>query len=197
MATILRRIPFDKDLLPLVQDFDCAAEYPPKFWEDEINEWIRLDPTAEDGALFYSAKGTNVWLYANEDAAIVGYGAICQSNWPDPAVIQQLPKLKRVPISLIPAVGIDKRFQGGLEGAEAADRYSTKIMNHLVFWASKHTERQNFLGLYVHPANEKAIKLYRRMQFRPFKQKYWHEKAGVDYVSMILRLTDYPFQPEA
>jgi ribosomal protein S18 acetylase RimI-like enzyme len=197
MATILKRISFDKDLIPLVHDFDCAPEYPPTFWEEEINEWIRLDPSAKDGALYYLAKGTEVWLYANEDDDIVGYGSLCNSNWPDPAVVQQVPKLKRVPISLIPAVGIDRRFQGGPEGAETAERYSTKIMNHLVFAARRHTDRQSFLGLYVHPANEKAIKLYRRMQFGPFTQKYRHEKAGVDYVSMILRLADYPFQSEA
>ncbi len=101
-------------------------------------------------------------------------------------------KLKRVPISLIPAVGISQRFQGGPQGAESAEKYSTKIMNHLVFEARKHTERQPFLGLYVHTQNEKAIRLYRRMRFRDFSQKYSHAKAGVEYQSMILRLADYP-----
>ena len=194
MPTILRTIPFDADLLPLVYDFDCAETEPPAFWEEEINEWIRQDPTEGDGALFWldQGKGTQVWLYADGHDAIVGYGALCPSRWPNPAVVVAVPKLKKIPITLIPAVGIDRRFQRGPEGAERAERYSTKIMNHLVFEARKHADRQGWLGLYVHPRNEKAIRLYRRMQFRDFSQKYPHAKAGVEYPSMILRLADYP-----
>jgi hypothetical protein len=38
MPTILKKVPFDADLLPLVHDFDCAEKDPPEFWEEEINE---------------------------------------------------------------------------------------------------------------------------------------------------------------
>jgi len=192
MPTILKTIAFEEGFLPLVADFDCAEGVPATFWEDEINEWIRMDPAAEDGALFWMTQGTEVWLYLTAEDEVVGYGSLCQSNWPDPAVIEKVKKVKRVPISLIPAVGINRRFQGGPEGAAKSQKYSTKIMNHLVFEARKHAERQPFLGLYVDPRNERAIRLYRRMQFQDFAQKYRHEKAGVDYPSMILKLADYP-----
>ena len=194
MATVLNVVDFAEDLLPLVEDFNCAEEEPPKFWEDEINEWIRQDPASGDGARYYLAQGsgTQVWLYVDGGDEVVGYGSLCPSKWPDPEAVGNVKKLPRVPINLIPAVGIDRRFQGGPEGAEKAEKYSTKIMNHLVFEARKHGGRQPFLGLYVHPDNEKAIRLYRRMQFRPFSQVYKHKKAGVDYPSMILKLAEYP-----
>src|SRR5262245_45145566 len=129
MPTILHKIPFKQELLPLVADFNCAAGDTPEFWEDEINQWIRLDPASKDGGLYWMTKGTEVWLYTDEHDEVIGYGSLCASKWPDPAVVAQVPKLPRVPISLIPAVGIDRRFQGGPQGAEASERYATKIID--------------------------------------------------------------------
>jgi len=196
MATILKKIPFDAELLPLVSDFNCSEEEPAKLWEEEINDWIRMEPATEDGALFWMGKGTQVWLYVNEEDEVVGYGSLCESRWPDPAVVEKVPKIKRVPISLIPAVGLDRRFQKKPDGAEREERYSTKILRHLIREARRHVNRQPFLGLYVHPQNEKAIRLYQREHFENFAQKYWHEKAGLDYVSMILKLVGEPSTEE-
>ncbi|MGH7169431.1 MAG: GNAT family N-acetyltransferase [Gemmataceae bacterium] len=196
MTTILKKIPFDAELLPLVSDFNCAEAEPAKFWEEEINDWIRMDAATGDGALFWMRKGTQVWLYANEKDEIVGYGSLCESRWPDPAIVEKVPKIKRVPISLIPAVGLDRRFRGGPEGAEREERYSTKILRHLIHEARRHANRQPFLGLYVHPQNDRAIRLYRREHFEDFSQKYWHAKAGVEYTSMILKLMGYPSTEE-
>lgn len=192
MTTILKKSPFDGELLPLVSDFNCAEAEPAKFWEEEINDWIRMDPAAGDGALFWMRKGTQVWLYANEVDEVVGYGSLCESRWPDPAVVEKVLKIKRVPISLIPAVGLDRRFQRGPDGTEREERYSMKILRHLIREACRHANRQPFLGLYVHPHNEKAIRLYRREHFEDFSQKYRHEEAGVEYLSMILKLMGYP-----
>ncbi|MGH7223300.1 MAG: hypothetical protein ACRELF_08735, partial [Gemmataceae bacterium] len=60
----------------------------------------------------------------------------------------------------------------------------------------RHANRQPFLGLYVHPQNDRAIRLYRREHFEDFSQKYWHAKAGVEYTSMILKLMGYPSTEE-
>ncbi len=80
MPTILKAIPFDEGLLPLVEDFNCTKSSPPAFWEEEINEWIGMDPATGDGARFWITRGTQVWLYANEDDEVVGYGSLCQSK---------------------------------------------------------------------------------------------------------------------
>src|SRR5262245_57284908 len=180
MPTILNTIAFKQELLPLVAGFDCAQVDPPEFWEAEINQWIKLDPASGDGALYWLAKGTDVWLYTNERDEVVGYGSLCGSKWPDPAVVKRVPKLPRVPISLIPAVGVDRRFQSSPAGAEPAERYAVKIMNHLIFEARQHAELQPFLGLYVHPRNEKAIRFYRRFGFVDFAQTHRHAHAGVE-----------------
>jgi hypothetical protein len=51
-------------------------------------------------------------------------------------------------------------------------------MNHMILEARKNTERQPFLGLYLHPQNEKAIRLDRRMHFEDFPQKCRNDRAG-------------------
>jgi hypothetical protein len=128
------------------------------------------------------------WLYVDEHDAVVGDGFLCPSRWLDPGVVEAIPKLKRVPIRLIPAVGIKRRYQGRQEGAERSQRYSTKIMNYLVFEANKHTDRQPFVGLHVHPRNDKAIDLCRRLHFEDIaRPKYPHPKAGVENAAMILK----------
>jgi ribosomal protein S18 acetylase RimI-like enzyme len=198
MSTVVKKIPFEADLLPLVQGFDCSEVYPPKFWEQEINEWIQMEPEEGDGALYWLAqgRGTQIWLYANDNNEVIGYGSLCPSRWPDPSVIEQAPKIKKIPISLIPAVGINRRFQGGPDGVEKGQKYSRKIMNHLVHEARKHLDRWPFLGLYVHPQNEKAIRLYLTIGFQSFSQKCHVVKAGLDYPSMILKLAEYPHVEE-
>jgi len=196
MATILHADPFDEDLLPLVMDFDCSEKEPPEFWEEEINEWIRADPATEDGAIFWMRKGTQVWLYTDEHHDLVGYGSLCISPWPDKTILRQVPRLKSVPINMIPAVGINRRFRGGPAGAERDQRYSTLIMKHLIYEAAKHTDRQPFIGLHVHPQNVKAIALYRRMNFEDFPKVYNHHLAGVGYPAMILKISAFPFSPE-
>lgn len=190
MATVLEVIEFDEELLAAVAAFDCTSGVSTEYWEREINDWIRMEADKGDGALYWMGKGTQVWLYANEDHDVVGYGSLCPTNWPDPAVEEGWhKKLPRKPISLIPAVGIDQRFQGGPKGAEKAERYSTKIMNHLIHQARQYEERLPFLGLYVHPNNDRAIGFYLSTGFIWLKgQAAKNPSAGVDYPGMILKI---------
>ena len=93
------------------------------------------------------------------------------------------------PIPLIPAVGIDRRFQGGPKEAQRAERYSAKILEHLSHQAGLHADRLPILGLYVHPPNARAIKFYLDTCFRWLMgQKTKNPAAGVDYHAMILKL---------
>ncbi len=189
LPTIIHQVGFTQSLLPLVSDFDCSVSDPPEHWEEEINQWIRMERSSKDGALYCVAERSNqVWLYHTPDNEIIGYGSLCPSHWPDPVVVEKVKKAKRVPITLIPAVGINRRFHGGPYGSPPMERYSTKILNHLVAEAAKHTSRQPFLGLYVHPGNERAIKCYRRYGFVDFSQRYRDEAHGVEYISMILKI---------
>jgi GNAT superfamily N-acetyltransferase len=189
MSTHIEKIQFEADLLPLVADFDCS-EVPgnPTFWEEEINEWIRMDPATNDGALHYMQQGTHVWLYFNENRGLVGYSSLGVSKWPDPNVLEKVPRAKRVPINLTPAVGIHWKFLGGPADVDPHERYSSKIMEHVIFEARKNTDLQPFLGLYVHPMNRKAIRFYERVGFERFHQTFHHEQAGCDYLSYILKL---------
>lgn len=189
MTTILKAVEFDEGLLDLVAGFDCALGAAAEFWEQEVNEWIRTEESKGDGALYWMGKGTKVWLYANADDEVIGYGSLCQSKWPDPSAEGWHKKLPRKPISLIPAVGIDQRFQGGPRGADKDERYSTKIIRHLIHQAAACADRMPFLGLYVHPDNARAIKFYSSLGFRWLDgQVTKNPAAGVDYRAMVLKI---------
>jgi GNAT superfamily N-acetyltransferase len=197
MVIQLKKVRFGPDLVPAVLSFDCREDRanPALPWEQEINDWIKADPSTGDGARHSIIKypDCRVWLYLLESEEgrleVVGYSSLSSSKWPDPYNPKIDPKLPRVPISLIPAMGIQTSFQKGPEGAEPEERYSTQIMGHLIHEAREMLrERQPFLGLYLHPENHKAMKFYRRVGFVDFAQTWKDKKTGVVYRSMILSL---------
>jgi len=191
MPASLQKIPLDEDLFPIVLDFDCRVNplEPAKPWEDDVNRWIKAEPP-EDGARLRLKRGdVEVYLYFDECNDLVGYGSIGASRWPDPTQPAPVKGLPKVPISLIPSLGIQTRFHGDPAGASSDERYSTQIVEHLKYLAWRHTHhRRHYLGLYVHPENERAIRCYRRLGFEDFHQT-WHDKErNIIYQSMILKL---------
>src|SRR4051812_28304950 len=100
MGQVLLKIPFTPEQLPDVQDFYCGDEP----WEQEVAAWIKGAP---DGVIECLDQGGEVWLYATESGDLVGFGALGISNWRWPR--DDSPKQ---PINVIPAVAVQKHFQG-------------------------------------------------------------------------------------
>lgn len=179
-------------LRPHIDGFDCREDRSRehRYWEWEVNDWLSQDPLTKDGALYrIRRRDCKVWFYFNKDTQLVGYASLGKSKWPDPGMDRPLPDLPAVPISLIPSLGIQTPFQGGPAGAAYEDKYSTQILKHIIVEARrKLSERQPYLGLYVHPENERAIKCYRKFGFIDFPHPYQHPEARVTYLSMILLL---------
>lgn len=173
MGRRLQKIPFSSELQPLVLDFYCGDEP----WETEVADWIKSTDPIKD-----MQRGTDVWLYVSEEAEVVGFGSLGLSRWNWP-----LPQDPRVQISLIPMVGIQKRFWGQPEG-NPADRYSAQILDDLIFEATTHKERYPLLGLFVHSENKRAIRVYEKANFQRFSKTYTDPATGITYISMILRL---------
>lgn len=178
MRRTLDVTPLTHDLLPLMRDFDCGD----RPWEREVADWINgNDPYGAGHAL--REQRAEIWVYSTEQDGIVGFGSLGQSNWRWP-----LPDDPRVPINIIPAVGIAKAFYGEPKDSAPEDRFSSQILQHLIAQARRHTERQPLLGLFVHPQNVPAIRLYDRIGFQPFHQTFFDPESRVTYRGMILRL---------
>lgn len=170
MSRELQKLPWDDDYVRAVPIFDFGHEY----WEREIERWIK-DEVIEARREW----GTDVWLYATEDDGLIGFGSLGQSRWNWP-----LATSKRVPISLIPAVGIHRPFQGQPRDGQSP-RFSDQILDHLIYEAQQHSERHRALGLFVHPENSRAIKVYERAGFTRFSQVSVNDD-GIKYASMMI-----------
>jgi ribosomal protein S18 acetylase RimI-like enzyme len=169
MPDLLQPVAFAPELLDEVRDFDCGEEP----YQKELAEWLLQDATL---AL---ARGTKVWLYANQGNEVVGYGSLGLTRWKYPDA--DSPKTALV---IIPAVAVRRAFWGKPEGA-AEDRYSSQILRHLLTEALAWPGSLPALGLFVHPDNHAAIKLYERFGFRPFHHTYTDSTSQVTYRSMI------------
>jgi RimJ/RimL family protein N-acetyltransferase len=170
MARDLQKLPWRDVYASAVSMFYFGDEY----WELEIERFIK-----EVVADVIAEYGTEVWLYATEEDGLVGFGSLGASRWNWP-----LPTSKRVPISIIPHLGIHKAFWGQPR-EEGTRRFSDQIMDHLIYEAQQHTERNRALGLFVHPDNHRAIAAYQRAGFSMFSQRYKNED-DIEYLSMVL-----------
>lgn len=110
---------------------------------------------------------------------VVGYGSLAVTRWTFPD-----PTSKRVALALIPAVAIQKSFWGKPDGPRE-DRYSSQILDHLIITAVQMKIDVPILALFVHPANQRAIKVYERAGFSIFSKTYHDKATGVTYLSMI------------
>lgn len=179
--TMLQRIRFTPAELPKVQQFDCGNE----IWQLEISNWIKA-PFGGDGAAdavtAADTSATDVWLYADDDGNLVGFGSLAES-W------QRWPKAKdpEIRVSVIPYMAIDRRFWGQPPGPWQ-DRYAAQILRNLIDEASKHRDLRPLLKLLVYEKNDAAIKLYERVGFVEYHKPRRDPSNGLLYKRMALVL---------
>lgn len=172
MSASLIAVEFGAELLDLVQGFDCGEES----YERELADWIRQE------SIPVLQRGGKVWLYVTPDKSLVGYGSLAVTRWNYPA-----PSDKRVSLALIPAVAIQKPYWGKPEGPRE-ERYSSQILDHLIAQAAHLPISVPALGVFVHPQNQRAVKLYERAGFQPFSHTYTDKATPIMYRSMIRAL---------
>jgi GNAT superfamily N-acetyltransferase len=172
MADTLQVAPFTADMLDRGRDFHYGDEP----YQKDLADWMCHD------AIRSLAIGTKIWLYINPTPDIVGYGSLGVTRWrfPDP----DSPKTELV---IIPAVALRSCYWGKPAGP-AEDRYSSQIMRHLLDEAHPWPGQLPGVGLFVHPNNHAAIKLYERFGFRPFSHTFTDRATKVTYLGYLRRL---------
>src|SRR4051812_24025574 len=165
----LTAIPFTADLLDHVGDFDCGdADY-----QRELATWLQVEAPG------FLQRGTEVWLFAASDGDLVGFGSLGKTRWayPDPAG-------KKHSLALIPAVAIRRIYWGKPDGPPE-ERYSSQILEFLLARAQELPESEPAVGLFVHPDNQAAIRLYRRFGFTDYPHQFIDPTTKVVYQAMV------------
>jgi RimJ/RimL family protein N-acetyltransferase len=160
---------FTPQLLPLIQGFSFG-NLP---FQQELADWLLREASA---AL---ARGTKVWLYLNQAGEYVGYSSLGLTRWAYPDAAS-----KKLQILIVPAVAIRQEFWGMPEGSQE-ERYSSQIMRHLLTEAENWPGMPPCIGLFVHPDNQAATKLYQRFGFQRFHHVYSDPASGVVYQSFV------------
>jgi len=176
----LVRIPFDESLLAKVQGFDCGTEV----WQTEVSGWIKK-PRGAGGALDEMENGgLQVWLYATDDGQLVGFGSLGagMQRWPGT-------KDPEIQVSVIPFMGIDRKFWGQPAAVEWQERYSAQILRNLIAEAMQTRDSRPILKLLVYEANTAAIRLYERAGFKEYHKPRKDKDSGLLYKRMALDLT--------
>jgi GNAT superfamily N-acetyltransferase len=139
---------FTAEMQGEVADFSCNPD------PSKMAEWI-----TGNGCVASMARGTEVWLVRNSANDLIGFVSLGLANWS----IRQEGGPKE-PVSIIPAMGLQTSFHGHPTGVPKNEKYSRRLLNFLVKRALV-VHSTDFIVLYVHMTNEKAIGLYRSAGF--------------------------------
>jgi ribosomal protein S18 acetylase RimI-like enzyme len=173
----LTRIDFAENLLPKVQGFDCGAEP----WQQEVSDWIKA-PRGTGGAVDALSQGNQVWLYADPNYELVGFGSIGATTQRYPR-----PKDDPIPASVIPWMAVARRFWGQPPGPPQG-RFSALVLQDLMAEAFRFKDQRGLLILFVHLDNVAGFKLYERAGFAELHKPYTDKKTGWKYKRMVLLL---------
>lgn len=166
----LRAVPYQPDLRDDLPRFDFGDES----YQSELDFWLASESTEA------MKKGTKVWLYLNQADVVVGFGSLGPSNWRYPDKSSG-----RTFVVVIPAVAVRREFWGKPDNANPDDRYSSQILQHLIDEAEAWPDEPPAVGLFVHPENKAAIKLYSRFHFSPFHHSFTDPTTKVTYLSFV------------
>jgi len=163
-------------LLPEVVGFDCGSDP----WQLEVGKWLSAPvELGRDSAAWCCANDTSTWLYRlQETNELVGFGSLGQTVW-------RVDKDKH-PVQILPNVALAKSFHGQPADADPVNRYSRAVLRDLLREAfERHRAGAPALfGLFVHPNNIAAIRLYQAFGLQLFPQP---AKSG--YRQMVRYLT--------
>lgn len=170
MPTVLSATELTADLLSVVRGLDYGSEP----YQAELGTWLDTD------AEFAMSRGTRVWAYATPAGEIVGYSSLGTSRWTYPDA-----KSKKETVVIIPAVALRREYWGEPKADDKRNRFASQIMSHLLTNAERWPGEPPAVGLYVHPANNAAIKLYHRFGFQLFHTSYFDKTSGVTYFGYV------------
>jgi len=161
MPDLIQREVLTKEKLALFHDFDCgeSADQP---WVQAVNDWITGRSADDCAALDIKNRRCKVFLYRNQAGDLIGFGSLgkTKAQWP-------MPDGPKIPVAIIPWIGLDKRYHGQPKGQDADGneeiRYSDQIVADLVYEAKNYNVEALFL--FVDPRNTGAIRLYSRNGF--------------------------------
>jgi len=156
---------YTEAMAPRVAGFVCGT----RRFEKAMADWI----TRPDLLNYIAQRGNTVWLYFTPEDDLVGFGSLGASTW-GPL------DGPRFSLTIIPALAIRSEYQGKPDDVEERDKFSHQIMRDLIGRAKP--LGRPILGLFVHPRNTRAIRLYVKFGFEKV------QRAGNGHDQMMLRL---------
>jgi hypothetical protein len=127
-------------------------------------------------------------LYETDTGELIGYGSLGISTWTMPKPLTK-DKVK-IPVQIIPSLGIRTEFKHKPEGVGKSERYSARILSDLLAEAKDRRNVRGYapiLGLLVHANNVEAISFYGRPE-HGFQKLGAPNSSG--YIRMIVNLSD-------
>lgn len=177
---VLRPYPFDENLLPLVQDFDCGEDP----WERDVSNWLKRTDLDDCAVRRIRDGRCRVWLYAIGRDRIVGFGSLGRARWilSDPGG-----GARSALVHIIPFIGVHTEFQGRPRRSRSGS-YAYRILRHLLLQAANVADVESLIGLYVHERNARAIRFYRNWGFEDVPYTPSSDSFPMQYLQMVRTL---------
>lgn len=113
MPDHIQREVLTREKLALFHDFDCG-ESEDQPWVQAVNDWITGRSADDCAAIDIKNRRCKVFLYRNQSGELIGFGSLgkTKAEWP-------MPDGPRIPVAIIPWIGLHKRYHGEPNGNDA------------------------------------------------------------------------------